>query len=598
MTTPTEVSKNTEMGWGSDAVAAMLRALDLKYAALLPGASYRGLHDSIVNYLGNENPEMILCLHEEHTVALAHGYAKVSGKPMLAIVHSNVGLMHATMAIFNAFCDRVPVLILGANGPADAAKRRPWIDWIHTTQDMGALIRTYTKWDDTPGSPAAALESLLRAYQVAAALPTGPTIVFLDTELQEQKLSAPLKLPPVAKYAPPEPPAPAAGDVKRVLAALQAAKHPVILTGRCTRLVADWDARVALAETLSARVVTNYMSGAMFPTDHPLCLGQSRGKAAGAALREADLILDLDSIDLAGTLKSVSAGKPLEAKVISASMDRYVHNGWSMDYQALPALDINLAVPPDALVAALLAELGNPKPKPALRNGAAARPKPPANGNGSATQIGIDAFSRAVSEALAGEEVCFTRLPLGVNEADFVFRHPLDYMGGDGGGGIGSGLGNSVGSALALRGTSRLPVCMTGDGDFLMGNTALWTAVHSHIPLLVIVANNRSYYNDEVHQERMAVVRSRPVERKWIGQRIDDPPPDLAGFARVQGAIGIGPITDRNDIGKAIAEGVKHVKDGKVCVIDVVVLPEYSAGVGPGVTAPEPSARSLDERGG
>jgi thiamine pyrophosphate-dependent acetolactate synthase large subunit-like protein len=597
MTTRTEVSKNTAMGWGSDAVAAMLRALDLKYAALLPGASYRGLHDSIVNYLGNDDPEMILCLHEEHTVAIAHGYAKVAGKPMLAIVHSNVGLMHATMAIFNAFCDRVPVLILGANGPADAARRRPWIDWIHTTQDMGALVRSYTKWDDTPGSPAAALESLLRAYQVACALPTGPTIVFLDTELQEQKLAAPLALPPVEKFAPPEPPAPAAADVKRVLAVLKGAKAAVIMAGRCTRTIESWDARVALAEALNARVVTNYMSGAMFPTDHPLYLGQSRGKTASGALREADVILDLDSIDLAGTLKSVSGGTAITAKVISASMDRYVHNGWSMDYQALPALDINLAVPPDALVTALLAELGNPKRRPASSNGTAPRRATAAN-EASATEIGIDAFSRAVSDAVAGEEICFTRLPLGVNEGDFVFHHPLDFIGGDGGGGIGSGLGNAVGSALALRGTSRIPVCMTGDGDFLMGNTALWTAVHSSIPLLVIVANNRSYYNDEVHQERMAVVRSRPVERKWIGQRIDDPPPDLAGFARVQGAIGIGPITDRNGIGPAIAEGLKHVKHGKVCVIDVIVLPEYSAGVGPGVVAPEASARSLHERGG
>jgi thiamine pyrophosphate-dependent acetolactate synthase large subunit-like protein len=595
-TTRAETAKRTEMGWGSDAVAALLREFDLKYAALLPGASYRGLHDSIVNFLGNENPEMLLCLHEEHTVALAHGYAKVTGKPMLAIVHSNVGLMHATMAIFNAFCDRVPVLILGANGPADAAKRRPWIDWIHTTQDMGALVRSYTKWDDTPGSPAAALESLLRAHQVATALPAGPTIVFLDTEVQEQKLAAPLTLPPIAKYASPESPVAAAADVKRVLAALKTAKRPVILAGRCTRLVADWDARVALAEALNARVVTNYQSGAMFPTDHPLCLGQSRGKAATAALREADVILDLDSLDLAGTLKAVAAGSaPLTATVISASMDRYVHNGWSMDYQALPALDINLAVPPDALVAALLAELGNPKRKPAASNGT--RAAKPANAASGAGEIGIDAFSRAVSDALAGEEVCFTRLPLGVNESDFVFHHPLDYLGGDGGGGIGSGLGMSVGSALALRGTARIPVCMTGDGDFLMGNTALWTAVQSKIPLLVIVANNRSYYNDEVHQERMAVVRSRPVERKWIGQRISDPPPDLAGFARAQGAIGIGPITDRNAIGGAIAEGMKHVKAGKVCVIDVIVLPEYSAGVGPGVTAPEPSARSIDERG-
>ena len=180
---------------------------------------------------------------------------------------------------------------------------------------------------------------------------------------------------------------------------------------------------------------------------------------------------------------------------------------------------------------------------------------------------------------------------------DFVFHHPLDYLGSDGGGGIGSGLGSATGAALALRGTSRMPVCVTGDGDFLMGNTALWTAVQSKIPLLVIVANNRSFYNDEVHQERMAVVRGRPVERKWIGQRIDGPPPDMAGFARAQGAIGIGPVTKVSEIPKAIAEGIAHVKAGNVCVIDVIVLPEYSAGVGPGTHVPEPSMRTLEERG-
>jgi thiamine pyrophosphate-dependent acetolactate synthase large subunit-like protein len=597
-TTRTETRTGTEMGWGSDAVAALLRELDLGYAALVPGASYRGLHDSIVNYLGNENPEMLLCLHEEHAVAIAHGYAKITGKPMLAVVHSNVGLMHASMAVFNAWCDRAPVLILGANGPVDAAKRRPWIDWIHTSQDMGALVRPYTKWDDQPGSPRAALESLLRAYQIAATLPYGPTIVFLDAGLQEEKLAAPLPMPPVAKYAPPEAPAPAAADVKRVLAALKGAQHPVILAGRCSRTTASWDDRVALAEALNARVITEFKIGAMFPTDHPLHAGQSGSKPANAALREADVILDLDSVDLGGILKVASGSEPLGAKVIAASMDRYVHGGWSMDYQALPALDINLAVPPDALVSALLEAIGNPKPKPPLRNGAPARPKAAANGSAGGTEIGIDAFSSAVSEAFAGREVCFTRLPLGVDDADFVFHHPLDYIGGDGGGGIGSGLGTSVGAALALRGTSRMPVCLTGDGDFLMGNTALWTAVQSKIPLLVIVANNRSFFNDEVHQERMAVVRGRPVERKWIGQRIDGPPPDLAGFARAQGAIGIGPVTDRNGIVAAIEEGIRHVQDGKVCVIDVVVLPEYSAGVAAGVThAMESPSRGGGERG-
>ena len=124
--------------------------------SLVPGASYRGLHDSIVNLLGNETPKMLLCLHEEHAVAIAHGWAKVTGEPMLAIVHSNVGLLHASMAIFNAWCDRVPILILGAHGPLDAAKRRPFIDWIHTATDMGALIRPGTKWDDQPGSAGAA----------------------------------------------------------------------------------------------------------------------------------------------------------------------------------------------------------------------------------------------------------------------------------------------------------------------------------------------------------------------------------------------------------------------------------------------------------
>ncbi len=108
--------------WGSDAVALMLRELDLPYVALNPGASYRGLHDSLVNLLGNRQPQMLLCLHEEHAVAIAHGYAKVTGRPMGAIVHSNVGLMHATMAIFDAWCDRVPVFVLGATGPVDAAQ--------------------------------------------------------------------------------------------------------------------------------------------------------------------------------------------------------------------------------------------------------------------------------------------------------------------------------------------------------------------------------------------------------------------------------------------------------------------------------------------
>src|SRR6476646_11888836 len=154
-------------GFGSDVVADALRATDIPYIALNPGASYRGLHDSLVNFLGNERPQMLLCLHEESAVAIAHGYAKASGRMMGVVLHSNVGLMHGSMAIFNAWCDRVPMLILGATGPWDAAKRRPWLDWIHTASDQGALVRDYTKWDNQPGSVAAAYEALLRAVQMA-----------------------------------------------------------------------------------------------------------------------------------------------------------------------------------------------------------------------------------------------------------------------------------------------------------------------------------------------------------------------------------------------------------------------------------------------
>ena len=178
--------------FGSDVVAEVLRALEIPFVALNPGASYRGLHDSLVNHLGNATPQMLLCLHEEHAVAIAQGWAKVTGRPMAVVVHSNVGLFHATMAIFNAWCDRMPVLVLGATGPVDAVKRRPWIDWIHTAQDQGALVRNYVKWDAQPASPEAAREALLRAAWMARTAPMGPVYVNLDAAMQEAPLEQPL----------------------------------------------------------------------------------------------------------------------------------------------------------------------------------------------------------------------------------------------------------------------------------------------------------------------------------------------------------------------------------------------------------------------
>jgi thiamine pyrophosphate-dependent acetolactate synthase large subunit-like protein len=165
-------------------------------------------------------------------------------------------------------------------------------------------------------------------------------------------------------------------------------------------------------------------------------------------------------------------------------------------------------------------------------------------------------------------EVCLTRLPLGWPGEARHFAHPLDYVGFDGGGGIGAGPGMAVGAALALRGGDRLPVAVLGDGDYLMGLTALWTAAHYRIPCLFIVCNNRSFYNDEAHQERVARMRGRPVENKWIGQRINEPDIDLAAMAVAQGGQGIGPVTEPEQLRSAIAQGLRAVRDGEVCVID------------------------------
>src|SRR5499433_1153481 len=237
-------------GFGSDVAAEALRALDVPYIALNPGASYRGLHDSLVNHLGNASPQMLLCLHEEHAVAIAHGYAKVTGRAMAAAVHSNVGLFHATMAVFNAWCDRMPIVILGATGPVDAAKRRPWIDWIHTARDQGAMIRHYTKWDDQPASPAAAQEALLRAAWIANTEPMGPVYINLDAEMQEAKLTEEVPALDAARFMPQVRSSAPADLVAKAAAMLKAAKHPIILAGRATRSEHAWSARVALAEAL------------------------------------------------------------------------------------------------------------------------------------------------------------------------------------------------------------------------------------------------------------------------------------------------------------------------------------------------------------
>ncbi len=557
--------------FGSDIVADAIRALDIPYVALNPGASYRGLHDSLVNYLGNEQPQMLLCLHEESAIAIAHGYAKVTGRAMAAAVHSNVGLMHATMAIFNAWCDRMPMLILGATGPIDAVKRRPWIEWIHTARDQGALVRGYTKWDDQPGSAGAARESVLRAAWIANTAPCGPTYVNLDVELQEQKLAEPVAPIEAKRFMPTVRNAPDADAIKAAADLLRDAKNPVILAGRVSRDVEAWKTRIALAEWLGARVLTDLKVAAAFPTDHPLHAGSpgviSLAPEAIDALRHADVILSLDWLDVAGTFKN--AGGNITAKVVQISVDHRLHNGWSMDYQGLPPVDVMIDCEPDVAMPALLEALGPGAPR-ALPATPRALPKL------SGDKIAVDHMADALRRAVGERAFSLTHVSLSWNGASWPLRHPLDYLGSDGGGGVGGGPGISVGAALALKGLGRLPVAVCGDGDFLMGVTSLWTAVHYHIPLLIVVANNRSFFNDELHQERVARMRNRPVENRWIGQRISEPDIDLAGMARAQGAEGFGPVENIADLATVLEQAIAAVEAGAVAVVDVRVEPGYA----------------------
>ncbi len=579
------IPSESEGRWGSDIAAQMLRTLDVPYVALNPGASFRGLHDSLVNHLGNATPQMLLCLHEEHAVAIAHGWAKVTEKPMAVIVHSNVGLMHATMAVFNAWCDRVPMLLVGATGPVDAAKRRPWIDWIHTATDQAALVRPYTKWDNQPASAEAIVEAFYRANVLTQTYPKGPTYICLDAGLQETKLDQPPSIPDPQRFLPPAPMEPPSHLIAEAAELLLKAERPVVLMGRVGRGMDEWKARVRLAERLGAIVLTDLKTPAAFSTTHPLhpCpAGTFLTEQGGAILRRADAILSLDWIDLAGTLKAAFGKQEPAARIISVSGDQLIHNGWSMDHQGLAPADITILCAADTAVDHLLDALDSlPEaaslwPEDELVLAPKAQPAKVADASAPDDVLTVPLLAQAVAEATAHQDVCLIRGPLSWAGRLWQVDHPLGYLGIDGGAGLGSGPGMAVGAALALRGSGRLPLSIIGDGDFSMGATALWTAVHYRVPLLLIVANNTSFYNDELHQVRMANQRSRVVENKWIGQRMSDPDIDLAMLARAQGAVGFGPVHTLDDLKETLQRALQEVTAGKVVVVDARVAPGYA----------------------
>ena len=578
-----------QMKWGSDVVAEVARRLDLKYIALVPGASYRGFHDSIVNYLGNSNPQMVICLHEEHAVSIADGYGKVTEEPMAVALHANVGLMHASMPIFNAWCDRTPMVIFGATGPVDAHRRRPWIDWIHTSKDQASIVRDYTKWDDQPASAQAAVESVLRANQITRSAPYGPVYICLDAGLQESSLTEEISIPDPARFAPAPSPAAPRDSVLKALKAIDKAKFPLILMGRVSRKQADWDRRVRFAEAIGAAVVTSSNDPAAFPTTHPLhfaapCLRPS--KATTALIEKADLIISLDWLDLAGvfrlSLGTAQTQNPADKTVIHCSVDSIRTNGWSMDHQALAAVDVPIFAEPDQFVAQMLDELDarkTPKGKtrPEMKNLPHWNDVPMGKSSPTRGQpMTLWDMAMTVREFAKKRPVTFARLPIGWPGEAYEFDGPLSFMGNDGGGAVGTGPGHTIGAALALKDKDRLTIGVLGDGDYLMGVSALWTASHFEIPVMIVVADNRSYFNDEMHQERVAQMRSRPAQNRWIGQRIDDPRVDLVAMARAQGFESEDPVSTTEALAKALKRGAEIVAKGGRYFIDSVVQPGYA----------------------
>ncbi len=575
--------------YGSDIVVEMLRALGVDYAAANPGASWRGLHDSMVNF-GEGGPEMLLACHEEIAVAMAHGYAQASGKLMGAIVHDIVGLQHASMAIFNAWCDRVPLMVLGGTGPMDTRQRRPWIDWVHTALVQGQQVRDYVKWDDQPASVEAIPESLLRAYRIAMTEPRGPVYVCLDAGIQEERITTPLRLPNPSQYQPAAPPAPNPEALRDAAGLLVGAEYPVIIAESVGRNPSVLPALSQLSEQLGAAIIDR---GARFnvPTTHSLDLTLDFSRV----LREADVILALDVDDLEATFSEVGrdrsdAEPPLRAgaKVISISLTDYVPQRWVVDIGRIFPIDIAMTGNTSVAIPLLLDECRRASEADSSsssriearratierrRRDVIASVLQRADQNWSSQPISTLRMSGELWEA--ARELPFTRVNgRAMNRAQWTITEPHHYLGGSGGGGgVGFSAGGAMGAAVALREVGRICISVMGDGDLLYTPSALWTAAHHQIPVLMVVHNNRAYFQDEGHQAHMAEMRGRPVENRMIGIEITQPNTDFATLAKAFDVEAWGPIEQPDQLGPALNQALKAVQEGRPALVDVVSQP-------------------------
>jgi acetolactate synthase-1/2/3 large subunit len=568
---------------GSDFMVDVIKSLNLEYVAANPGSSFRSLHESVVNYGGNKSPELITCLHEESSVAIAHGYAKAAGKPMAVMAHGSVGFQHAAMAVYNAWCDRVPVIMFGGNG-IDADKRRPGTEWSHSVQDPALLLRDYVKWDDAPGSLQHFAESTVRAYRVATTGQMGPVVIMADIDLQEDAIHG--KPPTIPKLRPTLPLQGDTGALQEAAQLLLNAKNPVIMADRAARNQDGVKALVKLAESLQAPVID--LGGRMnFPNTHHLCLSDMKR----ALVRDADVILMLEVYDpwgqvngLSDPFKTVRPEAKADVKIITIGMNDVSIRSNYQDFQRF--LSVEMAIPGEAQASMpVLTES-------ILKNATAAQKasfearreqmkkrwdqqlkeaKEGAALGWDASPISTARLAMETFEVIKNEPWCLAvsdRIAWARKLWPTTQYHQM--LGGSGGQGVGYGLPASVGAALANKSLGRMTVTFQPDGDLLYAPGALWTAAHHKIPLLMVMHNNGGYYQEVMHLQRMASLHNRRTDQAWIGNSLRNPDIDFAKIAQGMGVWAEGPIKDPSQLRGALQRALAEVKQGRPALLDVV----------------------------
>jgi acetolactate synthase I/II/III large subunit len=574
---------------GGDFMVDVFKTLDIEYLTMNCASSFRGLHEAVINHGGNSKPEILNCPHEDIAVHMAQGYAKIAGRPIAMICHGVVGLQHATMAMYNAWCDRVPVIVLGGN-IVEANKRAPGAEWVHSAIDPAAIVRDYVKWDDQPTSLQHFAESAVRAYKVAMTPPMGPVMLSLDAELQENPIAdaESLRIPKFAKVIPPQGDIGALAELAKLLVA---AENPVIICDRFARTPDGMRRLVELAETLQCPVVDN--AGRMnFPSRHPL----NQSFRRGAVIPQADVILAIEMNDLWGSLNSFSDrivrnSQPITkkgAKIVTlGSRDLYLKSNYQ-DFGRYQDVDLAIAGDGEASLPSLIDQvkrLVDASRKSAYeargKRLAAARLAMVEQTKSDAT-IGWDASpittARMCAEVYA--QIKDEDWSLVGNSIRNLWPHrlwdfkkPYQWNGGSGGAGVGYNLPASLGAALANKPHGRLTVAFGGDGDFLFNPGTLWTAAHHQIPMLYVIQNNRAYHQEYMYLQAMAARHGRGIEKADIGTTIKDPNVDYATVARGMGVHGEGPIADPKDLAPALKRAIAAVKAGQTAVVDVVTDP-------------------------